>query len=221
MEHKKQKKRADSAFDRGYNRGYRSGERDAYDEGYTKGATRRFFRNDVPAVLGIGAVGAISSHYNLVGQAEDYLGDAWKYVQGLPSQAKNIICGQDATDVAGCITKIKDIKVDNKLIAVLTVAGISLAYYIYTQVRGTPEEKAAVNRKLRMARRMTEETSDKRIKRRQTNKIRHLTKSFGSEGVSEGSSEGLSESVSEGMSNSMTESSSSRSRRSRRTRRLR
>ena len=220
MDHKKQKKRADSGFDKGYSKGYKNAHEEAYNKGYREGHNRGFLKNDVPAIGAITALGAITHHYDLAGKVDGFVGSAWKFVkENLPKNVQETICGTDPNTM--CINNLKNIVVDNPLKSALTVAGISLAYYLYTQARGTPEEKAAVNRKLRMARRMTEETSDKRIKRRQTNKIRHLTKSFGSEGVSESVSEGSSEGMSEGMSNSMTESSSSRSRRSRRTRRLR
>lgn len=212
MEHKKQKKRADSGFDKGYAHGYKNANEDAYNKGYEEGNKRRFFRHDLPAV---GAV-AVLSHYGLIGKAENFVGSAWTFVNSLPGNAQKIICG-DTADV-GCINNMKKIVVNNQLKSALAVAGITLAYYIYTQVRGTPEEKAAVNRKLRQARRMTEETSDKRIKRRQTNKIKQLTKSFDSEGVSKGLSEDMSNSMTESLSESSSSRSSNRSRRTRRSR---
>ena len=57
----------------------------------------------------------------------------------------------------------------------LVVVGIPLAIYLYVKFKGTDEEKEKMETKLREARRMTEETSDRRIKRRRTNKLRELT----------------------------------------------
>ena len=57
----------------------------------------------------------------------------------------------------------------------LVVVGIPLAIYLYVKFKGTDEEKENMETKLREARRMTEETSDRRIKRRRTNKLRELT----------------------------------------------
>ncbi len=215
MEHKKQKKSEDPAFDKGYNQGFKTAYDTAYNKGYEAGDKEGW------KDTGLKFLGATTVFEKLFGFEYDIptqVTDAWTYVKGLPSSAKTAICG-DGTN-PNCINNMKKIVVNNPLQSALAAAGITLAYYIYTQVRGTPEEKAAVNRKLRQARRMTEETSDRRIKRRQTNKIKHLTKSFGpSEGLSESLSESMSESLPEGLSESLSESSSSkRKRRSRRER---
>lgn len=57
----------------------------------------------------------------------------------------------------------------------LVVVGIPLAIYLYVKFKGTDEEKENMETKLREARRMTEETSDRRMKRRRTNKLRELS----------------------------------------------
>lgn len=57
----------------------------------------------------------------------------------------------------------------------LAIVGIPLAIYLYVKFKGTDEEKENMETKLREARRMTEETSDRRMKRRRTNKLRELS----------------------------------------------
>jgi hypothetical protein len=205
MEHKKQKKFEDQAFDKGYDQGFKKAYDTAYNKGYEAGDKEGW------KDTGLKFLGATTVFEKLFGfeyHIPTQVTDAWTYVKGLPSSAKTAICG-DGTN-PNCINSMKQIVVNNPLQSALAAAGITLAYYIYTQVRGTPEEKAAVNRKLRQARRMTEEISAKPIKRRKTNKIKHLTKSFG---PSESLSEDMSESLPEGLSKSLSESSSSKRKR--------
>jgi hypothetical protein len=57
----------------------------------------------------------------------------------------------------------------------LALIGVPLSVYLYVKFQGTTEEKEVLKRKLREARRSTEETSDKHIKRRRTNKLRQLS----------------------------------------------
>ena len=57
----------------------------------------------------------------------------------------------------------------------LALIGVPLSVYLYVKFQGTKEEKEVLERKLREARRSTEETSDKHIKRRRTNKLRQLS----------------------------------------------
>jgi len=57
----------------------------------------------------------------------------------------------------------------------LALIGVPLSVYLYVKFQGTKEEKEVLERKLREARRSTEETSDRRIKRRRTNKLRQLS----------------------------------------------
>ena len=86
-------------------------------------------------------------------------------IPGKTGEYLNTLCG-----TTNC-TKIIS---DNK-IALLATAGVSLSVYLYTQFQGTKEEKEVLERKLREARRSTEESSDKHIKRRRTNKLRQLS----------------------------------------------
>jgi hypothetical protein len=57
----------------------------------------------------------------------------------------------------------------------LALIGVPLSVYLYVKFQGTKEEKEVLERKLREARRSTEETSDRRIKRRRTSKLRQLS----------------------------------------------
>lgn len=57
----------------------------------------------------------------------------------------------------------------------LALIGVPLSVYLYVKFQGTKEEKEVLERKLREARRSTEESSDKHIKRRRTNKLRQLS----------------------------------------------
>jgi hypothetical protein len=91
--------------------------------------------------------------------------DVISQIPGKTGEYLNTLCG-----TTNC-TKIIS---DNK-IALLATAGVSLSVYLYTQFKGTKEEKEVLERKLREARRSTEETSDKHIKRRRTNKLRQLS----------------------------------------------
>ena len=91
--------------------------------------------------------------------------DVISQIPGKTGEYLNNLCG-----TTNC-TKIIS---DNK-IALLATAGVSLSVYLYTQFQGTKEEKEVLERKLREARRSTEESSDKHIKRRRTNKLRQLS----------------------------------------------
>lgn len=57
----------------------------------------------------------------------------------------------------------------------LALIGVPLSVYLYVKFQGTKEEKEVLERKMREARRSTEESSDKHIKRRRTNKLRQLS----------------------------------------------
>ena len=91
--------------------------------------------------------------------------DVISQIPGKTGEYLNTLCGK--TDCTKIIS-------DNK-IALLATAGVSLSVYLYTQFQGTKEEKEVLERKLREARRSTEESSDKHIKRRRTNKLRQLS----------------------------------------------
>ncbi len=91
--------------------------------------------------------------------------DVISQIPGKTGEYLNNLCG-----TTNC-TKIIS---DNK-IALLVTAGVSLSVYLYTQFQGTKKEKEVLERKLREARRSTEETSDRRIKRRRTSKLRQLS----------------------------------------------
>jgi hypothetical protein len=91
--------------------------------------------------------------------------DVISQIPGKTGEYLNNLCG-----TTNC-TKIIS---DNK-IALLATAGVSLSVYLYTQFQGTKKEKEVLERKLREARRSTEETSDRRIKRRRTSKLRQLS----------------------------------------------
>ena len=68
----------------------------------------------------------------------------------------------------------KDI-ISHETTGYLALIGVPLSVYLYVKFQGTKEEKEVLERKLREARRSTEETSDKHIKRRRTNKLRQLS----------------------------------------------
>ena len=65
--------------------------------------------------------------------------------------------------------------ISNETTGYLALIGVPLSVYLYVKFQGTTEEKEVLKRKLREARRSTEETSDKHIKRRRTNKLRQLS----------------------------------------------
>jgi hypothetical protein len=92
----------------------------------------------------------------------------------------------------------------------LAAAGIGLATYLYIKFQGTDKEKKILDKKIREARRSTEETSDRHIKRRRTNKLRQL---------SDVESASMSQSASESANESQSESDLSSIRKSRRRRR--
>jgi hypothetical protein len=71
-------------------------------------------------------------------------------------------------------TKCAEI-ISNETTGYLALIGVPLSVYLYVKFQGTTEEKEVLKRKLREARRSTEETSDKHIKRRRTNKLRQLS----------------------------------------------
>jgi len=60
--------------------------------------------------------------------------------------------------------------------SLLALAGISLGMYLYVKLKGTKKEKAILERRLRDARRLSEDTSDDRntksLKRRKTGRLR-------------------------------------------------
>ena len=106
--------------------------------------------------------------------------------------ANAIVDGGDKTDVSAIIALIpgalgakiqtlcsgenacRDI-ISNETTGYLALIGVPLSVYLYVKFQGTTEEKEVLKRKLREARRSTEETSDKHIKRRRTNKLRQLS----------------------------------------------
>ena len=65
--------------------------------------------------------------------------------------------------------------ISNETTGYLALIGVPLSVYLYVKFQGTTEENEVLKRKLREARRSTEETSDKHIKRRRTNKLRQLS----------------------------------------------
>lgn len=222
---KKNKRHAEDAFHEGYNKGYSSAYEKVHASAYEKGYNAR---DRFGSTLGYYAVGVLSGSgganaaYNWlakkvsgalgtpqVGEAAKNV-NVWDLIKGAPEWF-NEICGKNAS----CLEKInKNFTVSNTTATLLAAAGISLAVYLYTTFQGTDEEKRELNRKLRQARRMTEETSDKRIKRRRTSKLRRFTELDPS--ISENS---LADSMTESMSESMTESKSRKRKRSSRRRR--
>jgi hypothetical protein len=72
--------------------------------------------------------------------------------------------------------------------SLLALAGISLGMYLYVKLKGTKKEKAILERRLRDARRLSEDTSDdtntKSLRRRKTGRLRaysELSDSFSEE----------------------------------------
>jgi hypothetical protein len=95
----------------------------------------------------------------------------------IPNSISNL-CGDSKTSL--CYQHI------NK--SLLALAGISLGMYLYVKLKGTKKEKAILERRLRDARRLSEDTSDdtntKSLKRRKTGRVRaysELSDSFSQE----------------------------------------
>ncbi len=188
---KKQKQENDPGP--GYDEGFKAAYDSAYFKGYEKGKERSNFNT------GVYAVGAYTIFNQLKGlyqglfttTADTVAGESgfWNYLARIiskytPDQIRNLpitvgtpihtvlntLCGYAMDDGAN---KLLDASKIGK--GTLAAVGISLAAYLYIQFRGTDKEKKILDKKIREARRSTEETSDRHIKRRRTNKLRQLS----------------------------------------------
>jgi hypothetical protein len=206
---KKQKQENDPGP--GYDEGFKAAYDSAYFKGYDKGKERSYVDT------GVYAVGAYTIFNQLKGlyqglftkTAETVAKETgfWNFLAStianytpqqildLPNTVGtpihtvlNTLCGYTTKN---CTEILMDASKIGK--GTLTAVGISLAAYLYIQFRGTEKEKQILKKKIREARRSTEETSDRHIKRRRTNKLRQLSE-VESASMSESESQNESES---------------------------
>ena len=230
---KKPGKEKGPSYDEGFKAAYDS----AYFKGYEKGNDRSY------AEKGIYAYGAYTIGSQLRALYQDFFSETvinqtaedltknagfWGWLANLisnytPDMIKNIptYVGTPIYTVLSKFCTATPAECQRTLLdankigqGTLAAAGISLAIYLYIKFQGTDKEKKILDKKIREARRSTEETSDRHIKRRRTNKLRQL-----SDVESASMSQSASESANESASESQSESDLSSIRKSRRRRR--